>query len=80
MEELIRYEKASSFIRVNIMSLFLQNTFQMVLATDGSLSYALILYTDIQWSQSISDGSGSGSGSGNILDLRLKLGMHYRVL
>ena len=43
----------------------LQNTFQVVLASDGESSYAIIQYADMQWAQSDSrDGGGSGASSG----------------
>lgn len=44
-----------------------QNTFQLVLATDGISSYAYFLYDDIQWSQTDPRrGNSIGSGSGGI--------------
>ena len=53
---------------------YIQNTFQVVLASDGVSSYALFLYADIQWSKTDSPiGSGSGSGSGRESDNGLSL-------
>ena len=46
----------------------LQNTFQLIVATDGISSYVLFLYDNLEWSQTdSSSGSGSGTrGSGGI--------------
>ena len=43
------------------------NTFQCVLATDGSGSFLIFLYADLQWAlaDSLSSGFGSASGSGS---------------
>lgn len=48
-----------------MLDLFLQNTFQVVLASDGESSYTLFLYDVLQWSQAdLRVGSGGSSGSG----------------
>ena len=44
--------------------LFQTNTFQCVLATNGTRSYVILLYADLQWA-SADTCSGSGSESGN---------------
>lgn len=48
---------------VCFFSLFAQkNTFQAVIASDGSESYILFLYGDLQWSTGDSDGGSGGTG------------------
>lgn len=47
------------------MLYFLQNTFQIVLATDGESSYTLFLYSDILWSQADFRNVDNSGGSGN---------------
>ena len=38
------------------------NTFQAVLATDGTLMFVMFLYEDIQWSSATSIGLNAGDG------------------
>ena len=48
---------------VQFFPLFTQrNTFQAVIASDGSQSYILFLYGDLQWSTGDSDGGSGGTG------------------
>ena len=50
----------------HLSSTFQTNTFQCVLATNGTRSYVILLYADLQWATADTcSGSGSGSGSGN---------------
>ena len=45
------------------MTLCMQvNTFQAVLATDGTQTYVMFLYQDIQWSSATSIGLNAGDG------------------
>ena len=39
------------------------NTFQAVLATDGTLTFVMFLYEDIQWSTNTSIGFNAGDGA-----------------
>ena len=53
-----------STINALILCLFQNNTFQCVLATDGTKSYAIYLYADdmIQWTTGDNDGGVNGLG------------------
>ena len=62
----------------------MQNTFQTILATDGTSSYAILLYDHIQWFQAdfrsgSASASGSGSGGGSSA-LMIRLIVYNRVL
>ena len=55
-----------SILSIKLYNLFLQNTFQLVVATDGISSYVLFLYADLEWSKT--DFRGGTSGSGDIIN------------
>ena len=40
-----------------------QNTFQIVMATDGDMSFVFLIYTDIQWGSGAQIGFNAGDGN-----------------
>ena len=49
----------------------LNNTFQVVLATNGSLSFVGFVYRDIQWGETVEIGFNAGDGRGYYSPLTL---------